>query len=268
MKTALSRDGTPRATNCPCRPSSRFRPRPNAVPARSRALIRLVCMAKGSRLRLRCLTSAPSLMSRPNRSRSTCSIAPAECPGQSADRSQRRAVCPNAIRLQALRRSALKRLAQHGQTPPCSDTRVTSGLISGFRRGHRLRTGFALRRIRRRRSLGTRWRNIAPGSWLHEADDVPRHAAWPCPWRGWLRRFCPFDGGTLELSGVFGGRPASPQVRRSARRAPRSARPVRDQGVFLGNQAAGHRRLTHIRDVAATKKIQSQHRHLHTLKRA
>src|SRR5271166_1099337 len=42
-----------------------------AVAARSRALIRFVCTAKGSRLSPRILTNAPSLMSRPNRSFST-----------------------------------------------------------------------------------------------------------------------------------------------------------------------------------------------------
>src|SRR3954468_10827183 len=42
-----------------------------AGPSRSLALIRLVWVAKGARLASRILTSAPSLMSSPNRSRST-----------------------------------------------------------------------------------------------------------------------------------------------------------------------------------------------------
>jgi len=50
--------------------------------------------------------------------------------------------------------------------------------------------------------------------------------------------------------------PASPQVRRSARRAPRSARPsAAIKASFSGKSGGGvTQRLTHIRDVAATKK--------------
>ena len=35
-----------------------------------------------------------------------------------------------------------------------------------------------------------------------------RHAAWPSPSRADPDGFCPFEGGTLELSGVFGGSPS------------------------------------------------------------
>ena len=63
------------------------------------------------------------------------SIAPAESPERSADKPQRRAGSqarngdPGSNPSGG---SALKRLVQHGQTPPYKETRVTSGWISGI----------------------------------------------------------------------------------------------------------------------------------------
>jgi len=147
-----------------------------------------------------------------------------------------------------------------------------SGLISGISTGHRLRTGFARRRIRRRRSLGTRWRDIAPGSWVGMKRTMcPDMRLGLALGRGWLRRLLPFDGGTLELSGVFGGRPsfASSSAIRATSASIRATSAAIKASFSAKSGRRCHRRLTHIRDVAATKKIQSQTpAHLHTIKRA
>jgi len=79
-----------------------------------RALIRLVCMAKGSRWR-EMLTSAPSLMSRPNRSRSTWLNRARECPDRAQIDHKGAQVCPNGDPAPALRRLGLEALGAHGR---------------------------------------------------------------------------------------------------------------------------------------------------------
>ena len=58
--------------------------------------------------------------------------------------------------------SALKRLAQHGQWPPCSDTRVTSGSIVGI--STRLQTSQGLCSAPDT-SAPQAWHDIASTSW-------------------------------------------------------------------------------------------------------
>src|ERR1039458_168306 len=78
---------------------------------------------------------------------------------------------------------ALKRLLQHGQTPPCSVTRVTSGLISG---------------------ISTRWQDARipcttpetskPQPWQKKADTIRSEVG-----LGWSGRCAPACGVALAL---------------------------------------------------------------------
>ena len=80
------------------------------------------------------LASAPSLIvkpeqvgQQPRQPRERDRLAEAQVEDEGAQvRPERRA------RLQSGRRRRLEPLGQHGQTPPCNVTRVTSGLISGI----------------------------------------------------------------------------------------------------------------------------------------
>ncbi|MDO8358981.1 MAG: hypothetical protein Q7T08_02955 [Devosia sp.] len=119
--------------------------------------------------------------------------------------------------------SALKRLQQQGHTPPCSDTRVTSGSILGISmRSYCSHTicatpdtsapqplQVAARTSRLEVGLGCSGR-CAPRCGLAFAFGTENPDG-----------FCPFDGGTLELSGVLGGRTslASSSATRPASRA-------------------------------------------------
>jgi len=82
--------------------------------------------------------------------------------------------------------------------------------------------------------------------------------------------FCPSTAERWNCRASSAAGPASPQVRdpRDERLDPRDQ--CGDQGVFSGKSGGGvTRRFDSYRDVAATKKIQSQTpAHLHTLKRA
>jgi len=75
--------------------------------------------------------------------------------------------------------------------------------------------------------------------------------------------FCPFDGGTLELSGVFGGRPsfASSSATRATSKAffaisaSIRAKSVAIKASLSAKSGGGViHRLTHIRDAVARKK--------------
>src|SRR3954465_1306673 len=106
--------------------------------------------------------------------------------------------------------SALKRLEQQGHTPPCSDTRVTSGAIRGIST----------------RSYSSQTICVTPDTSAPQPLQVAASTARFAVGLGCSGRcaprcglafalgaeapdgFCPFDGGTLELSGVFGGRPS------------------------------------------------------------
>src|ERR1051325_11045197 len=116
--------------------------------------------------------------------------------------------------------SALKRLEQQGHTPPCSDTRVTSGAIRGIST----------------RSYSSQTICVTPDTSAPQPLQVAASTARFAVGLGCSGRcaprcglafalgaeapdgFCPFDGGTLELSGVFGGRPSltSSSVTRAA----------------------------------------------------
>jgi hypothetical protein len=106
----------------------------STVPDGRRRLIRLVCAAKAGALSFSMLASAPSLISSPNRSR----ISRARRSSGMAWPKRRwsakaRRLGPNGEPGSSPAGAvALKRPAQHGQTPPCSTTRVTSGAISGI----------------------------------------------------------------------------------------------------------------------------------------
>src|SRR3954451_19726633 len=106
--------------------------------------------------------------------------------------------------------SALKRLEQQGHTPPCSDTRVTSGAIRGIST----------------RSYSSQTICVTPDTSAPQPLQVAASTARFAVGLGCSGRcaprcglafalgaeapdgFCPFDGGTLELSGVFGGSPS------------------------------------------------------------
>jgi len=125
------------------------------------------------------------------------------------------------------------------------------GLISGIRRGH----SFA-RALRDAGYVGAaalaplaKTSRLAVG--LDEADDVPRHAAWPCPWRG-CSDASALDGGTLECRASSRSQLRSSSAIRATSAS--IARPVRDQGVFLGQSGGGVTKGDSYRDVAATKK--------------
>ena len=100
--------------------------------------------------------------------------------------------------------SALKRLEQQGHTPPCSDTRVTSGAIRGIST----------------RSYSSQTICVTPDTSAPQPLQVAASTACFAVGLGCSGRcaprcglafalgaeapdgFCPFDGGTLELSGV------------------------------------------------------------------
>src|SRR3954467_4705761 len=106
--------------------------------------------------------------------------------------------------------SALKRLEQQGHTPPCRDTRVTSGASRGIST----------------RSYSSQTICVTPDTSAPQPLQVAASTARFAVGLGCSGRcaprcglafalgaeapdgFCPFDGGTLELSGVFGGRPS------------------------------------------------------------
>jgi len=84
--------------------------------------------------------------------------------------------------------------------------------------------------------------------------------------RGWLRRLLPLR---RRNAGIVGRLRRQAQLRlkfgdpRDKRLDPRDQ--CGDQGVFLGKSGGGvTRRLTHIRDVAATKKYSPKHRPIFT----
>src|SRR3954462_12278173 len=111
--------------------------------------------------------------------------------------------------------SALKRLEQQGHTPPCSDTRVTSGAIRGIST----------------RSYSSQTICVTPDTSAPQPLQVAASTARFAVGLGCSGRcaprcglafalgaeapdgFCPFDGGTLELSGVLGGGPTLPPAR-------------------------------------------------------
>jgi len=114
--------------------------------------------------------------------------------------------------------------------------------------------------------------DIAPGSWVGMKRTMcPDMRLGLALGRGWLRRLLPLRRRNAGIVGVFGGRPsfASSSAIRATSASIR-ATSAAIKASFSGKSGGGvTRRLTHIRDVAATKKIQSQTpAHLHTLKRA
>src|SRR5437867_945888 len=119
--------------------------------------------------------------------------------------------------------SALKRLAQHGHTPPCSDTRVTSGSILGIST-----------RSYSSQTVCLTPDTSAPQPWQTAARTARFEVGLGCSGRCAPRcglafafgneepdGFCPFEGGTLELPGVLGGWPslASNSATRAVSRA-------------------------------------------------
>jgi len=108
--------------------------------------------------------------------------------------------------------------------------------------------------------------DIAPGSWVGMKRTMcPDMRLGLALGRGWLRRLLPFDGGTLELSASS----AAGQLRLKFG-DPRDERSIRATSAaikasFSGKSGGGvTRRLTHIRDVAATKKYSPKHRPIFT----
>ena len=104
------------------------------VPDSRRCLIAPVCAANAGALFRSMLASAPSLISTPKRSDSSWD-----------NRSNGIAWPKRRYRMKVRRfgpngepggrsagAAALKRRRQHGQIPPCKDTRVTSGVIAGI----------------------------------------------------------------------------------------------------------------------------------------
>ena len=138
----------------------------SAVPAISRALIRLVCAAKGFRLAERMLTSAPSLISRPNKSRSTSAQSRQRNPLNGAQINHEGAQLrpERRPRLQSLRRLGLEApgaawaVRRHIKKP--ASRRAGS---RGFRPDHNSRIGFARRRTLRPAALAAAGQDFAPG---------------------------------------------------------------------------------------------------------
>jgi hypothetical protein len=119
--------------------------------------------------------------------------------------------------------------------------------------------------------------DIAPGGWVGMKRTMrPSMRLGVALGRGWHRRLLPLRRRTLELSGVFGGRPSfasSSAIRATsdafcATSASTRATSAAIKASFSGKSGGGlTRRLTQILDVAATKKRQSQTTaHLHTIK--
>src|SRR5512135_1411671 len=106
----------------------------STVPDSRCCLIRLVWAANAGALSASRWASAPSLISSPNRS---CIRRARRSNGMACPKRRYRTkagrLAPNGDPGSSPAGAvALPRLAQHGQTPPCSVTRVTSGVISGI----------------------------------------------------------------------------------------------------------------------------------------
>src|SRR5215210_4195986 len=148
--------------------------------------------------------------------------------------------------------SALKRLEQQGHTPPCSDTRVTSGAIRGIST----------------RSYSSQTICVTPDTSAPQPLQVAASTARFAVGLGCSGRcaprcglafalgaeapdgFCPFDGGTLELSGVFGGRPSltsSSATRAASAAAINASLSCKSRGGVIYT-------VTHIRQADATEK--------------
>jgi len=109
--------------------------------------------------------------------------------------------------------------------------------------------------------------DIAPGSWVGMKRTMcPDMRLGLALGRGWLRRLLPFDGGTLELSGVFGGRPsfASSSAIRATSASIR-ATSAAIKASFSGKSGGGvTQRLTHIAMSPQPKKYSPKHRPIFT----
>ena len=177
---------------------------------RSRALIWLVCAAKAGRLSSRMLTSAPSLISRPNRSRNRTTAGQ----GYALDRAQiddegAQIVAEQRSRPEVRRRFCLEPLAAARHTPPNNVTRVTSGSIGRSRPGRnsRKRTEPSAKRQRHSPGSARRATRAATSDGDAAADSNPR-AAWLSASARRTRWLLSLRRRNARIVRVFGGSPS------------------------------------------------------------